>query len=147
MLSTRSLFLSVLGAVLALSGCTVASQYSPLPQSNFAYPNSNVIPLKHAEGEASRTYIAPFQIPDFTSGAVLQDAITNALQNSGGDLLVDGDYKLKTKMIWLWVVEVYTVTANVGGTAAKMELGKRNLSGHARSETGISIAQAPSGKL
>jgi hypothetical protein len=148
MLSTRSLFLWVLGATVALSGCTVASIYSPLPQSGFAYPNSNVIPLRHSEGEAMRYYLAPFQIPDFTSGSLLQDAVSSALQTSGGDLIVDGDYTIKTKMIWLLYVQLYMEDVTVEGTAAKMELGKRNLSGHAQAETGkILVAQVSSGNL
>jgi hypothetical protein len=112
---------------LALSGCTVASLYTPLSQSNFDYPNSNVIPLRHTEGHASRTYIAPFQLPDFTSGAAMQDAINNALQTSGGDLVIDGSYKMTTTMIYLVVVQAYTIDVTVDGTAAKMEIGKRNL--------------------
>lgn len=127
MLSTKTNPLLAFGAALVLSSCTVASVYTPLAQSNFAYPNSNVIPLKHAEGESSRTYVAPFQTPDFGAGEQTQEAINLALQQSGGDILVDGSYTMKATMVWLYIVEIYTVDVTVEGTASKMELGKRTL--------------------
>lgn len=112
---------------LALSGCAGPSMYKPMVQSNFAYPNSNVVPLKHAQGQASRAYVVPFQAPDFENGAQEQDAINSALQSSGGDLLIDGSYSMRSKLYPLLFVQLWTVDVTVDGTASKMEIGKRNL--------------------
>ncbi|MGC2208477.1 MAG: hypothetical protein WA532_00070, partial [Candidatus Korobacteraceae bacterium] len=65
--------------------------------------------------------------PDLGAGAVEQEAINNALQSSGGDLLVDGTYTMKATVYPLDIINIYTVDVTVEGTAAKMELGRRKL--------------------
>jgi len=119
----------LVGGLLAtsiLSACAGPSIYRPLVQSNFAYPNSNVVPLGHAQGVSSRTYVVPFQAPDFDSGSQITDAINSALQSSGGEIIIDGSYSMRSTMYPI-LFQIWTVDVSVDGTAGKMEIGRRNL--------------------
>ena len=127
MLPVRRLRQAALCAGLVASGCTGPSIWEPLPQSNFAYPNSNVIPLQHTQGTVSRSYIAPFQTPVLNDAALMQDAIDQAVHNGGGDLLIDGSHSVQSTIVPLLFITVYTEKVTVDGTAAKMEVGKRAL--------------------
>lgn len=127
MQSGKALFGAAFGAGLMLAGCAGPSVWEPMAQSNFAYPNSNVIPLKHTEGASSRTFILPFQVPVLNDARQTQEAINKALQASGGDIMIDGSYRMRSKIVPLFVVTLYTVDVEVDGTAGKMEIGKRNL--------------------
>ena len=114
--------ISMLAIALPLlaSACAGPSLYTPLPQTNFAYPNSDVAPLSHVIGTSQRSYFFPFQSPEFNSAEMRREAYANALVKSGGDLIIDGDYTVKVKMIPLAFITLYTVDATVEGTAARM---------------------------
>ena len=116
----RALFAMTLAA--GFAGCTVGSSAWLYPQSHFDYPNSNVIPLGAARGEASTTTIF---IPVQMDGDLKQEAIQNALQAKGGDILVD--FVQTTKVVQVPFLPIYTATITVEGTAAKMEIGKQIL--------------------
>jgi hypothetical protein len=121
---------SILFASLALSACTGPSIYTPMPQSNFTYPNSSVAPLTHVRASVRQTYIAPFQTPDFADARMQREAYFKALQGSGGDLIIDGDYAIRSTVIWIPLLPVYffNVEGIVEGTAAKIvEVGERRL--------------------
>ena len=125
MRSSKGLLLLAL-SVTALFGCAGPSIYQPFNQTHFAYPNSNVIPLGHARGSASKSYINLLvyqQMPDFGGTALFEEAATRALSGSGGDLIIDGTYQVSSTIYPL----VTVVNATVDGTAAKMEIGKRKL--------------------
>ena len=126
MAGTRALAL-LATAGLILCCCAGPSVWQPLPQSNFAYPNSNVVPLRHAQGTSSRTFVSPFQLPDLNDARQTQEAINKALQTSGGDIMIDGSYTMRSMTVPLLFISVVTVDVVVDGTAGKMEIGKRNL--------------------
>ena len=108
----------------ALVGCTVGTGAYQRPQSHFDFPNSNVIPLGQAHGEATTTAIGRLSIMD----ADLQEqAIQNALKQKGGDLLIDVTYTYKITSFPLLFIPIYSTTINVDGTACKMEIGKQIL--------------------
>jgi hypothetical protein len=120
-----------LGALLLtgafVAGCTGPSIWEPMPQSNFAYPNSNVTQLDHVKASVSRTYLLPFQNVNFMDATQKQEAYNAALQRSGGDLIIDGNYTVRSKIVPLFIVTSITVEGTVEGTAAKMVVGSRNL--------------------
>jgi hypothetical protein len=118
-LNKKLYFLAMVG-LLATSACSGPSLYSPLPQSNFAYPNSDVTPMSHVVGSAKRSYFMPFQTPEFSDATMRREAYADALSKSGGDLIIDGDYTVKTTMIPILIGELFTVEARVEGTAARM---------------------------
>jgi len=107
-----------------ISGCTVGSGAYPKPQSHFDFPNSNVIPLGKAHGEASTV---SFFYPDIANPDVEEEAILNALREKGGDLLIDYTYFYKVTMIPLPYLPIYSTTIQVDGTACKMEIGQQIL--------------------
>jgi hypothetical protein len=113
---------------LALTACTGASAYAPMAQSNFAYPNSNISPITHVKASVTRTYVSPFQIPDIPSAAMQREAYFKALQGSGGDLIIDGDFTVRTTLIPLLFVTIINAEGTVEGTAAKIDqVGMRKL--------------------
>ena len=104
---------------LGLSGCTQTYFQKFDPQSHYDYPNSNVTPLKHVKGQATKT---TFFLPPMVSGSLQNDAIFNALQQApGADLLVNTFHF--TDMTSLLILPIYTITYRVEGTAAKMDVG------------------------
>ncbi len=112
--------LSVVAFILLMQGaCTGPSIYAPLPQSSFATPNSNIVPLGHVKAVVTRTYIGPFQTPQFGDATMRRDAYTQALKGSDGDLIIDGDFTVRSTMIPIGLI-FYNVEATVEGTAAKI---------------------------
>jgi hypothetical protein len=107
---------------LGLSGCTQTYFQKFDPQSHYAYPNSNVTPISHVKGQASKT---TFFSPPMLSASLQHDAIYNALQQApGADLLVNSFHF--QDMTSLLILPIYTITYRVEGTAAKMEVGTTN---------------------
>lgn len=112
----RSASLSIL--ILA-SGCAGPSLYTPLPQSHFSYPNSDVSALGPVKGTSKRSFISPFQTPIFNDATMKREAYDDALKGSRGDFIIDGDYKIESTMIPLLFVSIFNVEATVEGTAAQ----------------------------
>lgn len=110
-----------LGFLLVLCGCSIATGAYMSPQSHFDFPNSNVIPIGHVSGEAAATGFYPM----FMDADLKQEVIRNALQQKGGDILIDATYYYDIKSIL--ILPFYTTTLKVEGTACKMELGKQEL--------------------
>ena len=119
---SRALFAMSLAA--GFTGCTVGSSAWLYPQSHFDYPNSNVIPLGATRGEATKTTVF---IPAQVDGYLKQEAIQNALQAKGGDILIDYVQTLKIVVVPIPIFSIYTTTLTVEGTAGKMEIGKQIL--------------------
>jgi hypothetical protein len=111
-------FASSIMISLILSGCTGPSLYQPLPQSHFVYPNGEPNRLDHVKGTVTKTYIMPFQIPEFQSARLQREAYAIALEKSGGDLIIDGDYSVRSTLIPLPFLQIVTVEGTVEGTAA-----------------------------
>jgi len=101
------------------SGCTKTYFQKFDPQSHYGYPNSNVTPLSHVKGQATKTV---FFAPPMITASLQHDAIYNALQQAkGADLLVNTFHFMD--MTDLGILPIYTITYRVEGTAAKMEVG------------------------
>jgi hypothetical protein len=117
--------------LLALAGCGGPSLYAPLPQSGFALPNADFLPLNHVKATVSHTYFMPFEMPTGGGNGTMQrEAYLQAMKGSDGDLIIDGDYTTKTTLYPLAVVTLMVVQGTVEGTAAKVKtVGSRNLIG------------------
>lgn len=104
---------------IGVSGCTTTYFQKFDPQSHYAYPNSNVIPLSHVKGQATNT---SFFTPPMITASLQHDAIYNALQQAkGADFLVNTFHFMDiTNLV---IFPIYTTTYRVEGTAAKMEVG------------------------
>lgn len=112
-------------AALWLSGCTQTFVTGLTPQSHFDYPNSNVYPLGHVAGQVSKT---SFFVPPDLPSSLQYEAITKALeQKPGADLLVNSIHFMDVTTIPLYMLNIYTVTYRVEGTAAKMTTGMQTL--------------------
>lgn len=110
-------------AVIGLSGCTVGNS-AQSPQSHFAFPNSNVIPIGESQGSHSKLcglLIFNFGSP---SGADQDIATKEALEKAKGDILIN----VRTDSNTFFFPGLFTVcTTSVQGTAAKMEIGRQQL--------------------
>ena len=110
-------------SIVLTTGCTQHFFEAFNPQSNFDYPNSNVVPLGHTHGESSSTTFG--LTSDFITGDLQKEAIEDALsRKSGSDILLNytSEYD-KTDLFLLF----HTITYKVDGTAAKMKVGKQVL--------------------
>jgi hypothetical protein len=105
--------------LLGLGACTGPSLYSPLPQSGFATPNSDVVPLGHVRATVTRTYVSPFQNPVFGDATMRREAYQQALKGSDGDLIIDGDFTVRSTVIPIGLMFV-NVEGTVEGTAVKI---------------------------
>ena len=102
------------------SGCTVASGAFVHGQSHYAFPNSNVVPLGNATGEASKVSLF---MPVIADGKMVQDAVQRAMRAKGGDLMIDYVEEQRTTAFLF----LYVTTVTIRGTAAKMEVGVQGL--------------------
>jgi hypothetical protein len=120
LISLMALALILIGS----NACTMGSGASLQPNSHFVYPNSNVKPIGHTQGKASKLcgiLIFNFGAPD---GNLIKEARDQALAKSGGDLLIN--YTTDASVFML--PPLFTICkATVAGTAAKMEVGKQEL--------------------
>ena len=105
---------------LAMFGCTIGTGATLQPQSHFAFPNSNVIPLGKVHGKATTVSFFPSPM----DADLQEQAVQNALRQKGGDILIDYTYSYK---IVSWIIPIYTTTIKVDGTACKIEIGEQEL--------------------
>jgi hypothetical protein len=103
-------------------GCSVGSGFRLISQSHFDYPNSNVTPLGRVQAEGSTTNLFYPTVEDLD---LMEEVIQAALKQKGGDVLLDYLWTFKITMVPLLIVNVFTTTYKVDGTAAKMEIGKK----------------------
>jgi hypothetical protein len=120
--SMNKVFASIALTVM-VTGCTQTYVTKLAPQSHFDFPNSNVYPLGHVQGQASKT---SFFVPPDTSSSLEFEAISHALEKSpGADLLVNTFHFMDlTQVLFL---PIYTITYRVDGTAARMKVGTQAL--------------------
>lgn len=104
-------------------GCTLGSA-SQSPQSHFTFPNSNVIPLKEARGSSSKLCGLLGITPGAPDAEDQEAATREALDRSGGDLLINVRTDTRIFNAFLFAI----CTTKVRGTAAKMEVGRQQLS-------------------
>ncbi|MFN3077046.1 MAG: hypothetical protein ABT940_09250 [Alphaproteobacteria bacterium] len=122
---TRLLAAAALPAL--LSACSGPSIWVPIAQTNYAFPNSNVVPVGTAKATATRSYVVPFQTPRFADAVAYAQLRDQALKSKNADILVDAEYHATTTIVPLYIVNIWTVNETLEGTAAKMEIGKRDL--------------------
>jgi hypothetical protein len=109
--------------ILSLAGCSFGSA-SISPMSHFAFPNSNVIPIGEAKGSHTRLcglLIINWGSPD---GDDQQIAIEEALEETGGDILIN--VRTDSQLFMIPYLFALCITS-VRGTAAKMEIGRQQL--------------------
>ena len=105
-------------------GCSVGAGARKLNTTHFNFPNSNVVPVGTVTGEAS---VTSFFMPETNMAPLEEQAIQKALQQKGGDILIDCTYLYKTTLIPIPIFNIYTTTLRVEGTACKVEIGKQKL--------------------
>lgn len=111
--------------VLFSTGCTQTFLTKLAPQSHFDYPNSNIYPLGHVQGQASKT---SFFVPPDQPSSLEYEAITKALEQSpGADMMINTFHFMDVTTIPLYMLNIYTITYRVEGTAAKMKVGTQAL--------------------
>ena len=124
MLSDKIRAAAILLATSPLLACTGASIYAPLPQTGFTAPNSTVAPVTRVRGTASRSYFALLSFPVVPDARLQREATFNALQGSGGDLIVDASYSAVVTTFGPYA----RVDRTVEGTAARIvQVGARPL--------------------
>lgn len=106
--------------LLLLSGCTfIAGEFEPNTQ--FAYPNSNVTPVGPVAAEVTRTKL----LSNYVDQQMLDEVLTKAMREKGADGLIN--YKLSVETTSYPIPFIYTTTLRVSGTAVKMTIGKQEL--------------------
>ena len=108
---------------LILGGCTQTFVKKLAPQSHFDYPNSNIYPMGHVQGFASKT---SFFVPPDLPSSLEFEAINKALEQSpGAEMLVNTMHFMDVTSIL--ILPIYTINYRVEGTAAKMKAGTQLL--------------------
>lgn len=123
-METFTRMVALVATIVMVSGCSMGSFVTFLPQSNFSYPNSNVTPIGAAKGESS-TWSVFF--PVFSDADMQQEAIEQAVKSKGGDMLIDYVGTSRITMYPLGPIYIYQTTYIAEGTVAKMEIGKQIL--------------------
>lgn len=120
--------LMLVAAALVSVGCTTTNSLGYIPQSNFSFPNSNVIPMNTVQG--STTAVSFGFLPPGLSGSSIETAVNNAKSQAvGADLLLNvvGNVSVTTIPLILIPGSFYFTKVEVEGVAAKAELGRQQL--------------------
>lgn len=113
-------------ATVLTAGCTTTNSLGYIPQSNFSFPNSNVIPMNTVTGSSTTTMIG--LIPPGVPGSQIEAAVNDAKSKAAGaDLLLDVVGNVTQTIIPLIYFQIYTTTVEVEGVAAKSEIGRQQL--------------------
>ena len=124
-LKTRlAVFIGALAAGATVLGCSFGAS-SQSPMSHFAFPNSNVVPLGSARGSASKLCGLLFVTWGSPDADDQEHATREALEASGGDLLIN--VRTDSKVFFVPML-ISICTTKVRGTACKMEVGRQQLS-------------------
>jgi hypothetical protein len=111
-------------AALFLSGCTVGVGTRIEPASHFVYPNSNVTKLGPVSSSATGASL--FVLPPMRSPELDRELYTRALaQQAGADTIVD--YVVVSRVTMIPFLNIFVVTHELKGTAAKAEVGRQEL--------------------
>ena len=112
------------GVLLVLTSFMVGCSHTIgdfIPNSHFAYPNSNVEPLGQVTAEVSKTR---FLITKAVDKDFIEEVMNAALKEKGGDVLLN--YKMTTTTT-AYPFFITTTTLRLDGTAAKMTIGRKEL--------------------
>ena len=112
----------VAAILLSATGCSTTLGRQ-VPNSQFAYPNSNVTALGPAQGKVVKwSFFVP---PDLTV-ADIRGAYNKALaQQQGANILIN--FKEDTTFTAFPIIMISAIEYKVDGTAAKMEVGTQTL--------------------
>lgn len=116
-------WLFVLVAVALETNCTFMREVQIVPQSHFTPPNANVEPIGTVAGQASGSGL----LPNF-SVDLIEQAYNDALKKKGGDLLINIKLNRSVSYFTLLLFNIYTTTVTVDATAAKMTVGRQQIS-------------------
>jgi hypothetical protein len=108
----------------ALAGCSVVQSSNLLPNSKFAYPNSNVTAVGPTSATQSDICMILLPLPSYSSGSVMLKLAEQAARQKGGDLLIDA---VVTTSVHMYLGLVSVCEVDVAGTAAKMTVGMQQL--------------------
>ena len=108
--------------MLLTAGCFSQKLGGIVPTSQFVYPNSNVTPLGPTQSSKTKFCIL---IPPGWSIKDTRQVYNGALSKvPGANVLID--YKEDTTVSTYFFL-FHTITYNLDGTAAKMEVGKQDI--------------------
>lgn len=103
-------------------GCTM-KMGEFMPNSHFAFPNSNVKPLGHVSAEISKTTIL---VPSMVDKEMIDELMDKALKQKGGDLLIN--YKASTSVTYIPIgIPIFITKVRLDGTACEMTIGRQYL--------------------
>lgn len=108
-------------AVVVLAGCSTSGGLHS-GNTNFAFPNSNITPIKNVSYSEKRMV---YGAPKITAKD-MQEYLAKALEEAGPDADVLINYTLDTNTT-VFFPFVQLVSVNLRGTAAKMEVGRQYL--------------------
>lgn len=115
--------LSIVFLTIFFGGCTSFSD-SFRTNANFVYPNSNVEPLGKVQASFKK---GGFLFPPKFTPADIDALYKKAMEQKGGDILINAKVRTKTTLIPLYLIQIYIVEWTVEGTACKMEVGMQKL--------------------
>lgn len=111
------------GITLFMVGCT--TKFGMFETNNrFAFPNSNVEPIGPVSAEVSKTR---FVIPKTVDKALLDEVMNKALQETGGDLIINYKLNTITTVYPIPIIGPFTTKLRIEGTACKMKVGRQEL--------------------
>ena len=116
------LLVAVFGSVL-FSGCTIKMAVRST-STKFVYPNSNVSPLGRVKAKSAQS-VSIF-VPKFFDAKQIDELTATALQQKGGDILINPKIVVKTVLIPI-MLPIMISSMEIEGTAAKMVIGKQEL--------------------
>ena len=112
---------------LIMSGCStkVGFSGSNTISTNFVYPNSNVVPLGEVSAETSKT--TWFLPPTLTYEDVVELREQALSQQAGATNIINPMVDTKFTVIPIPILNIFTMTTTIKGTAVKAEVGKQKL--------------------
>jgi len=114
--------LALAGMCWMMAGCAYTLGHY-VPNSQFAYPNSNVKTLGPVSAKVSKTVW--FGNPEFTVEDIKRVYNEALAQQQGANILIN--YKEDTTVITYGPIPATTVEYYIEGEAAKMDVGKQTL--------------------
>ena len=113
----------MLGLTLFAVGCT--TKFGTFePNNRFAFPNSNVEPIGPVSAEVSKT---GYVISKGVDKAFLDEVMNKALQESGGDLIINYKLSTITTIYPIPIIGPVNTKLRIEGTACKMTVGRQEL--------------------
>lgn len=123
-IKTMAMALAGIVVMFGMSGCINMRSSNLLPNTKFAYPNSNVEPIGPVSASQTDLCMVIIPLPSYNSGAVMLNLADQASKQKGGDLLIDA---VATTGVQTYLNLIGVCQIDVAGTAAKMTVGMQQL--------------------